>query len=85
MKRKATSAQVLPGHLLEVCRDDGTIVVVDLTPYLSRGIFRALADPAFAARVTIDKLGGAEWPNGASLPPELLAMDPVSAPSSALA
>lgn len=75
MKRKATAADILQERFLRVLRDDGTTIVVDLRPYLGRGVFRALQDPEFAAKVSIDALGGAEWPNGASLPPELLAAD----------
>jgi hypothetical protein len=75
MSRKAVSARVSQARHLEVSRSDGTSIVIDLEPYLERGIFRALEDPELLAQVRIDRLGGAEWPNGASLPPELLAAD----------
>jgi len=73
--RKATSAIARPGHLLEVRRSDGSCVLVDVTPYLRYGIFRDLEDELVFSKVRIDAAGGAEWPNGASLSPELLAAD----------
>jgi hypothetical protein len=75
MKRRAVSAKLLDGHVLEVTRSDDSIICIDLAPYVNRGVFQPLQDVAFARLVAIDAVGGAEWPNGASLPPELLAAD----------
>ena len=75
MNRKATSVEILPGYQLRVGRNDGSTIVLDLGPYLDKGVFRALRDPEILSQVKLDPLGGAEWPCGASLPPELLAAE----------
>lgn len=75
MTRKATSIEILPDYQLRVDRNDGSSIVLDLAPYLEKGVFRALRDTKILAQVTLDPLGGAEWPCGASLPPELLAAE----------
>jgi hypothetical protein len=73
--RRATGAVAVDGHLLDVSRSDGSTVTVDVKPYMALGVFRALRDPSLFCQVQVDPLGGAEWPNGASLPPELLSAD----------
>jgi hypothetical protein len=75
MPRKATSARARSNFKLEVSRSDGSSIVIDVAAYLDRGVFRDLRDEELFNQVTIDAAGGAEWPNGASLPPELLAVD----------
>lgn len=54
--------------------EDGVEGVVDLASHLSfRGIFQPLKDPAYFARVTVDKESGTvTWPNGADLDPDVL-------------
>ena len=75
MKRKATSIEVLPDFQLRVLRNDGSTLILDLRPYLDRGVFRSLQEPGMLGKGKLDPLGGVEWPCGASLPPELLAAD----------
>ena len=82
MQRRAISARIVSGTSLEVCRNDHSQVVIDLLPYLDKGVVRALQDAGLLGSVEIDALGGAEWPNRASLPPKLLAAEyPVACPS----
>jgi len=60
-----------PGRLL-VTYSDGGSVELDLSSELHGGVFDALSDFSLFSRVEIDEIGGAEWPNGASLAPEFL-------------
>jgi hypothetical protein len=84
MKRKATSVEALPDLQLRVFRNDGSTLILDLKPYLERGVFRGLREPGMLAEAKLDPLGGVEWPCGASLPPELLAADHSPATGKAL-
>jgi hypothetical protein len=84
MKRKATSIEILADFQLQVVRDDGSTLVLDLKPYLGRGVFRSLLEPGMLSQVRLDPLGGVEWTCGASLPPELLAADHAPAGGKAL-
>ena len=50
-----------PGHRLLLEFDNGETRLFDLTPYLERGVFRALRDSAdFALAQVVD--GSIEWP-----------------------
>ena len=50
-----------PGHRLLLEFDNGETRLFDLTPYLERGVFRALRDsPDFALAKVVD--GSIEWP-----------------------
>jgi len=54
---------------------DGFVGTVDLAPWIvgRRGVFAALQDPSFFARVTVDRDAGTlVWPNGADLDPDVL-------------
>jgi len=49
--------------------------MVDLTALIGggEGVFAALQDPAFFARVSVDREAGTiVWPNGADLDPDVL-------------
>jgi hypothetical protein len=54
---------------------DGSIGAVDLAPWVKGrgGVFAALQDPTFFARVTVDTDAGTiVWPNGVDLDPDVL-------------
>lgn len=58
---------------IEVTFDDGTRRRVNLESRLNGPAFEPLRDPAFFARVAVDReLGTVVWPNGADLAPEFL-------------
>lgn len=43
----------------------------DMTPYLDRGVFRELRDPAYFRQARLDTtFGTVEWPNGQDLSPD---------------
>lgn len=66
----------LPGYILSVEFADGSEHTLQLADRLDRGVFAALKDPELFNQVSMDDLGGAEWPNGASLSPEFLRWGP---------
>ena len=72
MKNRAVSARASGPATIEVRFADGARCSVDMTDRLERGIFAELHDDLLFRQVTIDEVGGAEWPNGASLSPEFL-------------
>ena len=69
---------VTPGkdYSVKLTFTDGTTGVVDLAPWIEgrRGVFAALQDRTFFARVAVDRDAGTiVWPNGADLCPDVLA------------
>ncbi|MCU0247594.1 MAG: DUF2442 domain-containing protein [Bryobacter sp.] len=62
------------GYRLFLKFEDGASGEIDLAPFLDfRGLFAALKDPAYFARVSVDQeLGTIVWPNGADLDPDVL-------------
>ena len=55
--------------------DDGTVGRADLSFWIvgRNGVFAALQDPEFFARVSVDSDAGTiVWPNGADLDPDVL-------------
>lgn len=60
---------------LELGFTDGSVGVVDIAPWIAgrTGVFGALRDPQFFARVSVDaEAGTIVWPNGADLCPDVL-------------
>ncbi|MGH2634096.1 MAG: DUF2442 domain-containing protein [Tepidiformaceae bacterium] len=72
MSIRATGISAAKPGTLHVSYSDGNTVDVDISPRLRVGIFVELTDFELFSRVEIDEVGGAEWPNGASLSPEFL-------------
>jgi hypothetical protein len=68
-----TAREVIGDHRLRLSFDDGTAGELDLSGWRWRGVFEALADPAYFAKVELDpELGTLVWPNGADFAPETL-------------
>lgn len=68
---RVQAVSVLPGHRLAVTFRDGASGIADCSAIktaTNAGIFAALADDGFFARVTVE-LGVLTWPNGADLDP----------------
>lgn len=61
----------LPDHRIYVEIEDGRKGVFNVTPYLSRGIFRELQDVHYFNQVGI-VFGAVTWPNGQDIAPETL-------------
>jgi hypothetical protein len=66
-------ANICGPHRLRLVFNDGTRKTVDVGPILSGPVFEPLRDPAYFARLKIDRVcGTVVWPNGADLAPEAL-------------
>jgi hypothetical protein len=76
---RITDAAVVGPHLLRLSFNDGVQKTVDLSGQLTGPVFEPLRDPAFFARVELDRTcGTVVWPNGADFAPEALhELDPV--------
>lgn len=69
--RKVIAAKALPGYQLYVEFDSGEVRYFDVTPYLSKGVFRALMQEDYFNRVTV-KFDGVAWPDEQDLSPDTL-------------
>jgi hypothetical protein len=74
MLKDIVAVNPLGDYRLHLRFEDGVEGVVDLAHHLSfRGVFEPLRDPAWFARVRVDReLGTVVWPNGADLDPDVL-------------
>ncbi|HET7321337.1 MAG TPA: DUF2442 domain-containing protein [Longimicrobiaceae bacterium] len=75
MNPRITAARAIGDFCLALEFMDGSRGVVDLAPWISgrAGVFAALQDPAFFARVGVDaQAGTVVWPNGVDLDPDML-------------
>ncbi len=68
-----SAVEVVGDFRLRVAFDDGTVGEVDFTGREWDGALAALGDPAYFARVRVDKEAGTiAWPNGVDMAPEPL-------------
>jgi Protein of unknown function (DUF2442) len=68
-----TEVEVISDYRLRLTFEDGTVGDVDFSEREWRGVFEPLRDPAYFARVTIDREAGTvTWPNGVDMAPEPL-------------
>jgi hypothetical protein len=75
MNPRVTHVSVVGAHAVELTFTDGSRGVVDLGPQLvgRGGVFEPLRDPAYFARVSVDRDAGTiVWPNGLDLDPDVL-------------
>ncbi|MEM4260741.1 MAG: DUF2442 domain-containing protein [Candidatus Woesearchaeota archaeon] len=69
---KVIEAEYLYDYKIKVKFNDGSIRIVDITPYTIRGgVFSLLKDKEFFKKFFID-LNTLCWPNGADIAPERL-------------
>lgn len=69
--KKAKSIEVLENLKINVIFQDGEEKTLDITPYCTGKAFKCfLKDEGLFKTAHLDKLGGIEWNNGASLSPE---------------
>ena len=82
---RVVEAEASGHHLLRLAFNDATRKTVDVGPLLHGPIFEPLRDPAYFARVELDRVcGTVTWPNGADFAPEALhELAPVEAPTPA--
>ena len=68
MTPKITAVKVESGHRLAVDFENGERGILDMTPFLDFGVFRALQDSACFAQAGV-AFGTIEWPGGIDLDP----------------
>lgn len=68
-----TAVEVVGDFRLRLTFEDGTVGDVDFRDREWRGVFEPLRDPAYFARVDVDRDAGTiGWPNGTDMAPEPL-------------
>ena len=76
MKRtQVISVKPLENYLLEIEFADGFHKVIDIRPFIDKGISVALNDEAYLRQVTLEDGGGIAWPNGYDFCPTFLRDD----------
>jgi hypothetical protein len=63
------SVEPLDNYKLKIVRVDSLEGVLDMTPYLEKGVFRELKDLEYFRQVGIS-CGAITWPNGQDIAPE---------------
>jgi len=71
---RVRDVEALSGHRIRLLFDNGEVRIYDMTPYLERGVFRVLRDPAIFCEVFVDG-GTAAWPGGLDVSPDMLYLD----------
>jgi hypothetical protein len=62
-----------PGYRVLVTFTDGKRKMVDMKPYLGKGVFEPLRDPDYFKTVVVNKeIRTIAWPNGADMCPDVL-------------
>ncbi|HJR34250.1 MAG TPA: DUF2442 domain-containing protein [Gemmatimonadales bacterium] len=72
---RITAVRVPAHFVVELTFTDGSHGTVDLRSWIGdgAGVFAALQEPEFFARVSVDREAGTiVWPNGADLDPDML-------------
>lgn len=80
MHPKIVSAEVLEGYALLLTFANGEKRIFSVEPYLDRGIFRELRDPAYFRSVRTVS-GFVSWPHDQDFSPDTLYLKSVPAPS----
>lgn len=66
-------ARYLEGYRLLLTFDDGAKKIVDMAPYIGRGVFQPLRDIEYFKKVRVNQdTDTIEWDNGADMDPEVL-------------
>jgi hypothetical protein len=69
---KVISVKPLENYLLEIEFADGLRKVIDIRPFIGKGLSAALQDKAYFRQVTLEEGGGIAWPNGYDFCPNFL-------------
>lgn len=72
---KVISVKPFENYLLEIQFSDGLRKVIDIKPFIGKGISAALKDDAYFRTVTLEDGGGIAWPNGYDFCPNFLRDD----------
>ncbi len=69
---KVISVKPLANYALEIEFSDGFRKVIDIKPFIGKGISAALRDEAYFRQVSPEEGGGITWPNGYDFCPTFL-------------
>jgi hypothetical protein len=72
---RVVSVRVLEHYILEIEFEDGIRKVIDIRPFIGKGMSAALKDEAYFGKVAIEDGGGISWPNGFDFCPNFLRDD----------
>jgi hypothetical protein len=72
---KVVSVKPLENYRLEIEFSDGLRKVIDIHPFIRKGISAALNDESFFRQVMLEDGGGIAWPNGYDFCPNFLRDD----------
>lgn len=64
--------QPLSGYFLELAFSDGLRKIIDIRPFIGKGLSTTLLDETFFWQVAIESGGGIAWPNGYDFCPNFL-------------
>ena len=71
MNPRVKSVRALPEHRLELLFENGELKKFDVTPYLTKGMFKELNEKDYFKRVK-PFMGTVQWPNGQDFCPDTL-------------
>jgi hypothetical protein len=72
---RVTSVKPLENYLLEIEFADGFRKVIDIQPFIGKGISAALRDETYFRQVKLEDGGGIAWDNGYDFCPNFLRDD----------
>ena len=72
---RVVSVKPLENNLLEIEFFNGFRKVIDVRPFIGKGISAALKDESYFRQVTLEDGGGIAWPNGYDFCPNFLRDD----------
>ena len=72
---RVISVKPLENYILEIEFEDGLLKVIDIHPFIGKGISALLKDKAYFRRVKLEDGGGIAWPNGYDFCPNFLRDD----------
>lgn len=72
---RVTALQLKGKYSLEIRFSDGLTKVIDLEPFIGKGISAQLLDEDYFRQVEIESGGGIAWPNGFDFCPNFLYSD----------
>ena len=72
---KVVFVKPLENYLLQIEFEDGFRKVIDIRPFIEKGISAALKDEAYFRQVALEDGGGIAWPNGYDFCPNFLRED----------
>lgn len=69
---KVVKVTPLVDRLLELVFANGTVKIVDIKPFIGKGVSSPLREDDYFKQVDIDSAGGIYWPNGYDFCPNYL-------------